>query len=176
MGTYNSIYYREHIDDLRRRAREKYWEHRQERIEYSREYRKANKEKISAYNRFYNNTNKEKITEKRKQSYIKHKETRNKEVSEYKRTHKEQICFYERNRRFRKKQGGNLSLHEWESVMEFYGRVCLCCGATDNLTVDHVIPLKLGGENSVNNVQPLCNICNSKKGIKVIDFREKVFK
>ena len=49
--------------------------------------------------------------------------------------------------------------------MEHYGHRCLRCGSRDELlTVDHVIPLSLGGANSIDNIQPLCEGCNLLKG------------
>lgn len=60
---------------------------------------------------------------------------------------------------------------EWTELLEAHGGRCLACDATDNLTADHVIPLTLGGSNHITNIQPLCMVCNSKKGVKVIDYR-----
>lgn len=52
---------------------------------------------------------------------------------------------------------------------------CLCCGqragdidtSTGNpvvITHDHIVPLSWGGANSIENSQPLCQPCNSRKG------------
>jgi 5-methylcytosine-specific restriction endonuclease McrA len=49
--------------------------------------------------------------------------------------------------------------------------VCLCCGRTDDLTVDHVVPRCRRGSNRKENVQILCRVCNSIKGDKYVDFR-----
>lgn len=61
---------------------------------------------------------------------------------------------------------------EWLQLLERYNHQCLGCGATDRLSADHVVPLALGGSNDISNIQPLCIPCNSKKGVKVIDYRE----
>jgi len=37
------------------------------------------------------------------------------------------------------------------------------CGATNDLTIDHKIPLSKGGTNNEDNLQTLCKICNLKK-------------
>lgn len=58
-------------------------------------------------------------------------------------------------------------------VFEKYGRKCLCCGATKNLSIDHVVPLSKGGVNDISNYQPLCKSCNSKKGTRKTDYRKK---
>ena len=44
------------------------------------------------------------------------------------------------------------------------GKVCKPCGSTTNLTLDHIIPVAKGGEDSPGNMQVLCRSCNSKKG------------
>lgn len=56
-------------------------------------------------------------------------------------------------------------------VYELHGSRCLCCGGTEEIALDHVMPLALGGSNDVDNLQPLCRSCNSKKGARYIDFR-----
>jgi 5-methylcytosine-specific restriction protein A len=44
------------------------------------------------------------------------------------------------------------------------GYTCLYCGTDANLTVDHQVPLVLGGTNDLENLQTLCGSCNSRKG------------
>jgi hypothetical protein len=44
------------------------------------------------------------------------------------------------------------------------GGCCANCGASSDLQYDHVIPLALGGSNSLNNLQLLCGPCNRRKG------------
>ena len=41
---------------------------------------------------------------------------------------------------------------------------CQRCGTEERLTVDHIVPRVLGGTDSLDNLQVLCNICNSSKG------------
>ncbi|MBD3197989.1 MAG: hypothetical protein GF317_23265 [Candidatus Lokiarchaeota archaeon] len=59
-----------------------------------------------------------------------------------------------------------------EEVFKKYGEVCLCCGSKTNISIDHVIPVHKGGENTISNLQPLCKSCNSAKGVKIIDYRK----
>ena len=35
------------------------------------------------------------------------------------------------------------------------------------MTIDHILPRSLGGSNAIENLQPMCNTCNHKKGNKV---------
>jgi len=48
---------------------------------------------------------------------------------------------------------------------------CLKCGSKSNLTIDHINPIYIGGENKLSNLQTLCKSCNSNKGIKFKDYR-----
>jgi 5-methylcytosine-specific restriction endonuclease McrA len=58
-----------------------------------------------------------------------------------------------------------------EKVFDLHGHKCLNCGATDDIALDHVKPIAKGGENKIDNLQPLCKSCNSSKGIKEVDYR-----
>lgn len=66
---------------------------------------------------------------------------------------------------------GEFSAAEWIALIEKYDNTCLRCGEVGNVTIDHVIPLSKGGRNSIDNIQPLCLSCNSKKQTKTIDYR-----
>lgn len=44
------------------------------------------------------------------------------------------------------------------------GSECVECGASENLTIDHVTPYSKGGSDEADNLQTLCGLCNSRKG------------
>src|SRR6187402_3342056 len=47
------------------------------------------------------------------------------------------------------------------------GGACVDCGEQFELQFDHVIPLALGGANTIDNLQVLCGDCNRAKGATV---------
>ncbi len=49
-------------------------------------------------------------------------------------------------------------------VYERDGHQCVKCGAKEALTLDHIIPWSRGGEDTVENLQTMCQSCNSRKG------------
>ena len=59
-----------------------------------------------------------------------------------------------------------------QQVFELHGEKCLCCGSEINISLDHVIPVFHGGISHVDNLQPLCKSCNSRKGTKTTDYRK----
>ena len=58
-----------------------------------------------------------------------------------------------------------------ESVFNRDGRKCLRCGSTDDLSIDHVVPLAKLGTNDPDNLQTLCKRCNASKGDATKDYR-----
>lgn len=53
------------------------------------------------------------------------------------------------------------------AVYERDGFACLHCGTNTSLSLDHIYPHSLGGEDTFDNLQTLCRPCNSRKGVKV---------
>ena len=53
------------------------------------------------------------------------------------------------------------------AVYERDGHACVECGAFDDLTLDHIHPFSLGGEDTFENLRTLCRSCNSRKGARV---------
>ena len=61
-----------------------------------------------------------------------------------------------------------------DRILKKYKYKCVNCENTENLEVDHIIPLSRGGREDEDNMQILCRKCNRKKK-NFIDFR-KYFK
>ena len=53
----------------------------------------------------------------------------------------------------------------WD-VFERDGHRCRRCGSGRRLCADHIEPESKGGPMTLDNLQPLCRSCNSKKGVK----------
>jgi 5-methylcytosine-specific restriction endonuclease McrA len=98
-------------------------------------------------------------------------------VSQWRKMNPEKKRINDRNRRDRKRSGGGtVTLKEWNDLKGKYNYTCLCCLRREpeiELTLDHVVALADGGKHVIENAQPLCGSCNSKKGKKNIDYRIK---
>jgi hypothetical protein len=44
---------------------------------------------------------------------------------------------------------------------------CAACGKTEDLVVDHIVPIVRGGSSDISNLQALCAPCNRSKGRKL---------
>lgn len=66
----------------------------------------------------------------------------------------------------------NGSTTQWRKLREIVIRrdagTCQQCGMPGS-HVDHVVPRKLGGDDSLNNLQLLCRNCNLSKGARFFD-------
>lgn len=85
---------------------------------------------------------------------------------------------YNRKRRAMKNGvEGSHTLSDWELLKKQYGYKCPCCDKIEpdiTLAEDHIIPISKGGSNYIENIQPLCKSCNSKKRTKIIKFAKGV--
>lgn len=43
------------------------------------------------------------------------------------------------------------------------GGICQCCGSSQNLEFDHIVPFSCGGRSNPSNIQLLCMKCNRSK-------------
>lgn len=62
---------------------------------------------------------------------------------------------------------------EWELLKQQYNFICPSCGKSEpdiKLTKDHIIPISRGGSDRIENIQPLCQRCNSHKFTKAIKY------
>lgn len=73
-------------------------------------------------------------------------------------------------RRFWMRRARRLGTHSRDQWIDLRDRIgqCLGCGSKDRqLTKDHITPVSRGGCDCIQNIQPLCHSCNSKKGASV---------
>jgi len=138
-------------------------------------YRLQHREKINALARERRSRNLEYFREIGRRSRAIHAEKRNAYQRQYGKQNREKLTHYTNQRRVRKLLApGSHSEQEWQLIKQYYGYRCLCCGKVEpeiQLTRDHIVPLGAGGSDVIENIQPLCARCNSKKSTKVIDYR-----
>lgn len=60
----------------------------------------------------------------------------------------------------------------YRQLVALYGEVCLRCGTTVGLQIDHVVPRARGGPDRFSNLQLLCAPCNDSKGDTIADYRQ----
>lgn len=67
--------------------------------------------------------------------------------------------------------GDHFTPGEWVALLAQYNGGCANCGGNKGVVPDHITPLSRGGTNTIDNIQPLCKSCNSRKHAKSIDYR-----
>jgi 5-methylcytosine-specific restriction endonuclease McrA len=163
---------KEHIQNLKRSHQqvnpEKY-------DEATRRYWETHSEEIKSRMRERRQQDLEHYREIGRNSYERHAEERRRYSLEYYKLNPEKsVAATNRRRALKLAAGGSHTEEEWLELKTFYNFKCLRCGEQEpdiKLTRDHVLPLTKGGDDSINNVQPLCARCNSKKNNKHIDYR-----
>jgi len=128
----------------------------------------------------YRLANRERDLKQRKECNKRRKddtEKHNKDIEcrrKWRMNNKDKRYSYKRAKRARKTgAGGSHTKDEWEELKFDYDYTCPCCGLFEpiiELTEDHIIPLTWGGDDYIENIQPLCKLCNSIKNNKTCKF------
>jgi 5-methylcytosine-specific restriction endonuclease McrA len=139
-------------------------------------YRKANKWRFAAYTKKYLAAHPEKRRAARRKWENKHPERKREAFKRWRANNPDKAFLNIHRRRLRERLApGKLELAEWQALKAAYEQKCLACGRCEpeiKLVPDHVVPLISGGSNYVENIQPLCEICNKRKNARTIDYRD----
>lgn len=76
-----------------------------------------------------------------------------------------------KHKAMKRNASGSHSFDEWETLKAQYNWTCPCCLKSEpeiKLTQDHIVPVARGGSDNIENIQPLCANCNSRKHAKLI--------
>lgn len=158
------LYYNAKIEHQRELSRNWYANNTEIAQNHAREWKASNRERIKQARARYHQNNGENSRAK---------------AREWKLANADHIkCVAKINRAIRRARerhaDGKFSASEWSNLKEQYKHTCLCCGEIEpyiTLTPDHIVPLSLGGANTINNIQPLCMNCNRIKNARIIDYR-----
>lgn len=66
---------------------------------------------------------------------------------------------------------GKFLENDWLIIKNNFGNKCGICKKSETeveITIDHIIPLNLGGKHSKENIMPLCRSCNSRKKDRIL--------
>lgn len=146
-------------------------ERRARRSEYYKKYYSVTREERHRHYKEYYAINRADVLLRRRARYEQYKPRRRQWLANNRARHTAQ---YHRYKARKLANGGTYTLTHWDALCNWFGRTCLRCQSTGKLTVDHVIPLNLGGSNSIHNLQPLCLSCNCSKRDTEADYRDPV--
>jgi 5-methylcytosine-specific restriction endonuclease McrA len=139
---------------------------------YARDWNKRNPEKHLAGVKKFQANNPEKVRLWWAVWYKANRENSKLRLRLWRKKNKEKKRGYDRTRRaHRHGADGAHTSEQFKKLCEAFYNLCLCCLKKKTLTEDHVIPLVKGGTDFIDNIQPLCRSCNSKKNTKIMDYR-----
>lgn len=130
-------------------------------------YREANAEKIAATKKKWEQANPEKGRAAQAKYYQKNPKRRAVIQRRWNDANRDKVNATASRRRTRKAGNGVYLILDKE-IRRLYASPCVACGATENIQLDHIIPVIKGGTTSIGNSQPLCKSCNSSKCDKLM--------
>jgi 5-methylcytosine-specific restriction endonuclease McrA len=134
-----------------------------------RDIRKKDPEKYRKALREWYAKNPEKVKMYAIKNYQKHKERFKESAKKWGKANPEKrskiMVFQNAKRRSRiKENGGNgFTKKEWDKMLKLCNNTCVYCMKEKANSIDHFVPLSLGGKHDISNICPACRMCNSIK-------------
>lgn len=117
----------------------------------------------------YRVKNPRKVKESCAKYYIENTERVKEICAKYREKNPEKRKAYEHKRRAQKvATGGTFTADDIKAMLKSQKGKCVTCGANikKDYHIDHIMPLVLGGNNNIHNIQLLCPHCNLSKSAK----------
>lgn len=161
MRAYQKAYRETHPPRDRRAYKKTYDEAHKEEITA---YRETNQERISAQHKAYYQANREQILARVKSYYEQNREKAIAYQLAYCRANPDKVADRAKLREDRMAEnGGSHTQEELQAKFAEFGNVCVYCGTSERVGIDHMIPVARGGTDGIENIVPACKSCNSKK-------------
>lgn len=165
-------YYKDHTEQWKENSREWYKKNKKRAQQNSKNWAAKHPNKTKKIKKAWKNRNKEKVRQSSQKYYQENKDRSAETTRLWRQRNPEKTRAASHRRRARLSNAGqSFTAKEWNNLCKKYNYRCLACGKKKKLEVDHIIPLSKNGSASIDNIQPLCRSCNSKKGTNEIDYR-----
>ena len=149
---YNCQYLTEHRAEIAGQRRQYRLNHREESAKSTRQWYRDHREEKAEYGRQRYRGRREESAEYNRQYRAAHPDKRRGQV----------------HRRRALKRGATVGPVDEAAIYE-RDKFCIYCGATKDLTLDHLVPLSRGGAHIQDNLAVACRSCNSCKHTKTYD-------
>jgi 5-methylcytosine-specific restriction endonuclease McrA len=156
-----------------------YFKHRNARLSAAKQYAQEHTGEIKAYKQRWYSENKEHVLAARKERHRIHRETENANKRAYREANKEKLHEFckspaakasvTHHRHLRRLRGSDTDITSgWLVELKAKAGNCPVCDVTmasdgrkmDGKTLDHIIPINVGGKHSMRNVRYICRNCN----------------
>jgi 5-methylcytosine-specific restriction endonuclease McrA len=131
------------------------------------EYRKNNLEACKQRRLAWKRANKEKNVASAVAYGRRNPEKRAKATKKYRESNKERYNHYYSQRKAKLMNCRTYQVTDKE-LRKLYSSPCVSCQSTERQSLDHIIPIDLGGNHGIGNLQTLCQSCNSSKSNRVM--------
>lgn len=171
-----SVYYQAHKEE-----RQAYWaryrqEHRERYLESSRRSAQKRKEAQKTYLKDYRIRNADRLRahDRERDKNPQRKAMKKRDLKNYLSNPTNRSRYIEQvklHAHLRRRAEGCYTPEQIQVLFLACGYKCLVCRTTEQIQIDHIVPIKRGGTNWITNLQPLCRTCNRNKFTKTVDYR-----
>lgn len=139
--------------------------------EYSKRYRKENKERLINNKKIYRKVNKDNLKQYNKSYYTQKRMERLEYQKNYQKENKDKVYNLNRIKQEKEKSLGTITKEQETVRFNFFNKSCCYCNSTNvkENYKDHIIPINDKGLNHITNTVTCCVSCNSKKRTKSLE-------
>lgn len=139
-------------------------------IQQMREWRRANPERKKASDDAWRVANIDRVKRNALDWSRRNRDSVYARTAAYKRANPQRVMEWSHRRRASQWGSGSFPVSDREltRLKSRHDGCCAYCGSSENMTIDHVVPLSRGGTHSIGNLLPACGFCNFSKGAKLL--------